>query len=97
MSSFGSTAAWLVPLAVLLLAIVSVPVRILDDEGLPRYRALVAAREEARTQNARLTRDLRELDAEVRALRDDPEALERIARDEFGMVRDGEVVFQFDE
>jgi cell division protein FtsB len=96
-SSFGSTAAWLVPLAVLLLAIVSVPVRILDDEGLPRYRALVAAREEARTQNARLTRDLRELDAEVRALRDDPEALERIARDEFGMVRDGEVVFQFDE
>ncbi len=85
------------PLAVLLLAIVSVPVRILDDEGLPRYRALVAAREEARTQNARLTRDLRELDAEVRALRDDPEALERIARDEFGMVRDGEVVFQFDE
>lgn len=97
MSSFGSTAAWLVPLAVLLLAIVSVPVRILDDEGLPRYRALVAAREEARAQNARLTRDLRELDAEVRALRDDPEALERIARDEFGMVRDGEVVFQFDE
>jgi cell division protein FtsB len=96
-SSIGSTAAWLVPLSVLLLAVVSVPVRILDDEGLPRYRALVAEREELRNQNARLTRGLRELDAEVRSLRDDPEALERIARDELGMVRDGEVVFQFDE
>lgn len=97
MSPNGSTAAWLVPLCVLLLAVVAVPVRILDDEGLPRYRALVAEREELRNQNARLTRSLRELDAEVRALRDDADALERIARDELGMVRDGEIVFQFDE
>ena len=97
MNSTGSTAAWLVPLLVLLLAVVAVPVRILDDEGLPRYRALVAEREELRNQNARLTRGLRELDAEVKSLREDPEALERIARDELGMVRDGEVVFQFDE
>lgn len=97
MTSYGSTAAWLVPLLVLLLAVVSVPVRILDDQGLPRYRALVAEREELRNQNARLTRGLRELDAEVKSLREDPEALERIARDELGMVRTSEIVFQFDE
>ena len=32
---------------------------------------------------------------EVRRLRDDPAAVERIARDELGMVRKSEVVFQF--
>ena len=32
---------------------------------------------------------------EVKQLRDDPAAIERIARDELGMVRRSEVVFQF--
>ena len=30
-------------------------------------------------------------------LSDDPAAIERIARDELGMIREGEIVFQFDE
>jgi cell division protein FtsB len=35
------------------------------------------------------------LRVEVDALRDDPAAVERIARDQLGMVRRSEVVFQF--
>jgi len=32
----------------------------------------------------------------VRALRTDPKAVERVARDELGMIREDELVFQFD-
>jgi cell division protein FtsB len=36
-----------------------------------------------------------QLRIEVRRLRDDPAAVERIARDELGMVKKNDVVFQF--
>lgn len=90
------TASWLLPFCLLLVAIVAVPVRIFAPEGLPRYRALLAEREEVRAENERLRRELRSLSREVESLRDDPEAIERIARDELGMVKAGELVFQFD-
>ncbi len=38
---------------------------------------------------------MRALEREVDALRTDPEAIERVARDELGMIREGELVFQF--
>jgi cell division protein FtsB len=85
------------PLGLLLLAIVMVPLRILDAQGLPRYRALRTEIAEVRNANARVRREVRDLEREVRALRTDPAAMERIARDELGMVRRGELVFQFPE
>jgi cell division protein FtsB len=88
-------AVWMLPLGLLLFAIVCVPLRILEAEGLPRYRALRS--ELARTQrdNARTRRQLAELEREVDQLSSDPRALERIARDELGMLRRDEIVFQF--
>ena len=76
-------------------AIVSVPLAILDEQGLPRYRALKAELSEVRRVNERMRRDVEDLQREVAALRTDPEAIERIARDELGMVRDDEILFQF--
>jgi cell division protein FtsB len=53
-----------------------------------RQRAQELAREieEIRTENARLA-------AEIHALRTDPRAIERIAREQLGLARPGETVF----
>lgn len=88
---------WLLPMALLVLAIVSVPLMVLEPQGLPRYRALEAELREIERDNEGLAHEVRRLDAEVRQLRTDPAAMERIARDELGMVREGELVFQFPE
>ena len=90
-----TSAAWLLPLGLLLFAIVVVPLHILEAEGLPRYRALRNELEQTRQNNLRMRREVEELEEQVTRLRSDPEALERIARDELGMLRSDEVVFQF--
>jgi cell division protein FtsB len=91
----GATLAWLLPLGLLLFAIVFVPLRILEDEGLPRYRALRAELHQTRAANARTQREVLEMQQRVQRLRSQPEAIERIARDELGMLRSDEIVFQF--
>jgi cell division protein FtsB len=88
---------WMLPLGLLLFAIVFVPLRILEAEGLPRYRALRAELQQTRESNARLRREVIDLQRQVVRLRDDPEAIERIARDEIGMLRSDELVFQFQD
>jgi len=83
------------PIAMLALALVAVPVLVLEPEGLPRLRALQRELDQVNTENDELRRDVGRLRIEVKQLRDDPAAIERIARDELGMVRKSEVVFQF--
>ncbi|MDH5676307.1 MAG: septum formation initiator family protein [Myxococcales bacterium] len=95
MRDLSSSFAWLLPFGLLVFAIIFVPLRILDAQGLPRYRALRQELSHVRETNADLRRELAELDRRVQGLRDNPEAIERIARDELGMLRDGEVIFQF--
>ena len=91
----SSRHAWLLPFALLVMAIVAVPLRILDDRGLPRYRVLKAELGEVAEANERLEAEVRALQRQVEGLRSDPEAIERVARDELGMIREGELVFQF--
>jgi cell division protein FtsB len=79
----------------LALATVAVPVLVLQPEGLPRLRGLQRELDQVETENDELKRDVARLRVEVKQLRDDPAAVERIARDELGMVRKSEVVFQF--
>jgi cell division protein FtsB len=67
----------------------------LDEQGLPRYRALRAELTQVQKANQRMRREVRDLQQTVQRLRTDPLAIERIARDELGMVRDGEILFQF--
>ncbi|MDP9002474.1 MAG: septum formation initiator family protein [Myxococcota bacterium] len=83
------------PIAMLSLAVATVPVLVLAPEGLPRLRAMQRELEDVNADNQELRRDVARLRIEVRRLRDDPAAIERIARDELGMVRRTEVVFQF--
>jgi cell division protein FtsB len=77
------------------LALVAVPVLVLEPAGLPRLRGLQKELDGVNAENDELRRDVGRLRVEVRRLRDDPAAVERIARDQLGMVRKSEVVFQF--
>jgi cell division protein FtsB len=85
----------LLPLIVLLTAIVGAPVMIFSPEGLPRLRSLERELAGVHEENAELEREIESLRGKVARLRDDPRAVERIARDHLGLVRPSEVVFQF--
>lgn len=89
--------AWLLPFGLLVLATIVVPLRMLDEQGLPRYRALRTELHDIRADNVRFAREVRQLRGTVERLRDDPNEIERIARDELGMLREGELLFQFAE
>ena len=79
----------------LLLSLVAVPVLLLQPEGLPRLRGLQHELDQVQGENADVRREIEHLRVEVRQLRDNPTAVERIARDELGLVRKDEIVFQF--
>jgi cell division protein FtsB len=83
------------PIAMLTLALVSVPILILEPQGLPRLKSLERELTDVTTENDELKRDVAKLHVEVKELRDNPAAVERIARDQLGLVRKSEVVFQF--
>jgi cell division protein FtsB len=92
------TLDWLqrgLPIGILSVALVSVPVLVLQPQGLPRLRALQRELDSVNAENAELKRDVGRLRIEVTHMRDDPAAVERIARDQLGLVRRSEVVFQF--
>jgi cell division protein FtsB len=93
--SASSSSVWLLPFGLLVFAVVAVPLHILDEQGLPRYRALRAELARVHERNELMRRDVRDLGQQVERLRNDPRAVERIARDELGMVRKDELVFQF--
>jgi cell division protein FtsB len=90
---------WLrgLPLAVLTVSLVAVPVLLLEPQGMPRMRALDRELKGVEAENTELRRDVAKLRAEVKELRENPAAVERIAREQLGLVRKSEVVFQFDK
>ena len=85
------------PLAVLTVSLVTVPVLVLEPQGIPRMRSLEKELAGVQAENAELRRDVGKLRTEVKDLREDPQAVERIAREQLGLVRKSEVVFQFDK
>ena len=84
------------PLAVLTVSLISVPVLLLEPQGLPRMQSLETELAGVQNENAELRRDVGRLRSEVKELRESPTAVERIAREQLGLVRRSEVVFQFD-
>ena len=85
------------PLAVLTISLVTVPVLVLEPQGIPRMRSLEKELSGVQAENAELRRDVARLRTEVKDLREDPQAVERIAREQLGLVRKSEIVFQFDK
>jgi len=83
------------PIAVLVVAVIGAPVMIFSPQGLPRLRGLEKELTDVNEENAALRREIEALRGRVARLRDDPTAVEQIARDNLGLVRQSEVVFQF--
>ena len=83
------------PVAVLVVAVVGAPVLIFSPQGLPRLRGLEKELADVNEENAELRRDIEALRGRVARQKDDPAAVERMARDNLGLVRQTEVVFQF--
>ena len=83
------------PACILGLAVIAVPVMVLRPDGLPRMRAVEGELASVQAENRGLKRDVADLKVQVKHLRDDPAAVEHIARDQLGMVRKSEIVFQF--
>ena len=50
--------------------------------------------ERLRREIRQVTAENRELDAQVKALKSDPKLIERIAREELGLAREGELIFK---
>ncbi|HMJ11746.1 MAG TPA: septum formation initiator family protein [Polyangiaceae bacterium] len=85
------------PLGILALALIAVPILVFSPAGLGRLANLRRERAEAELEIARVNQQIRQLRAEVERMKRDPAAVERVARDELGLVRQTELVFQFKE
>jgi cell division protein FtsB len=83
------------PLGILALAVIAVPILVFSPAGLGRLANLRRERAEAELEIARMNQQIRQLRAEVQRMKHDPAAVERVARDELGLVRQTELVFQF--
>jgi cell division protein FtsB len=70
-------------------------VQVFSDSGLPKLRHLEAEKAKTSEQLSRLSQEIAEIRAEVERIKSDPSAVEQVARDELGLVRQTEVVFQF--
>jgi cell division protein FtsB len=85
------------PIGILALAAISVPLMMLSPGGLDRLEALRHERTRADEEISRLSQQIRQLRAEVTRIKEEPAAVEQVARDELGLVRQTELVFQFKE
>lgn len=66
------------------------------ERGLPRYLKLRAEAQALADKNALIAADNARLTRQIRALRDDANAVRRVAREDLGMVARDEVVFTFE-
>jgi cell division protein FtsB len=83
------------PVAILAVAGIGAPAMMLAPDGLPRLRSLESELHQVREENAAINEKIQQLQRQIQKLKEDPKAVERIARDELGLVRNTEVVFQF--
>jgi cell division protein FtsB len=87
----------LLPIGILVVSVVAVPVMICSPTGLDRLQGLQGERKRVEQESSRLSLEIEQLRAQVRRMKSDPAAIEQVARDELGLVRKTEVVFQFKE
>jgi cell division protein FtsB len=93
--SSGRAMALMLSFGLLVFAFVGLPLRIFSQDGYPRYDKLRMQLARTQRETKDLERRIAKLRMEVSALTNEPSAVERIARDELGLVREGELLFQF--
>jgi cell division protein FtsB len=85
----------ILPLAVLAIAAIGAPLLLLESGGLGRLDRLAEERQAVELEISRITKRIGHLRSEARGLKKDPTQVERVARDQLGLVRKTEVVLQF--
>ena len=90
-----SLRSW-VPLGLLIISAASVPILLFSPTGLVRLEALRTERQRIDTEIQRLEREIERLRVQADGIKGSPSSVERVARDELGLVRRTEVVIQFD-
>jgi len=83
------------PAALLLAAAVFVPLKVFDHKGLARIDRLRSELEGLEDTNRELERENNALRMQIQAFHSDPGYVEKIARDELGMVGPEEIIYQF--
>jgi cell division protein FtsB len=83
------------PAALLLAAAVFVPLKVFDHKGLARVDRLQTELEGLEETNRKLERENTALRMQIQAFHSDPGYVEKIARDELGMVGAEEIIYQF--
>jgi cell division protein FtsB len=78
-----------------LLVLTSVLLIIWSPNGLLHLRQLHSEYKELTTRNQTLEKENHQLYQEISLLQNDLTAIERLARQELGLVKDGELIFQF--
>lgn len=81
----------------LTLAGASVPALLWSPAGLPRLEALQRQRDELALEQRRLEREIERLRFQADSIKSSPSSIERVARDGLGLVRQTEIVVQFDD
>jgi len=81
----------------ILLALYLLTSYLLGEMGLVKYYRMKAQYNTLTEEIATLRQDNARLMRDVRALKTDPDLIERIARDELGLARQGEIVYYYDK
>jgi cell division protein FtsB len=95
MDSLARFARYALPIALLLTAAVAVPMKVFDSKGLDRVRRLTLELKSIEEANRTIQRENEALRLQIHAFHSDPGYVEKIARDELGLVGPNEVVYQF--
>ena len=95
MRALAQFAERILPIAVLAISAVSVPLMVAAPNGLRRLEALGEEKRRVDLEISRLSDQIRRLRSEVSRIKDDPAKVEQVARDQLGLVRQTELVFQF--
>lgn len=90
----SSAARDALPLGILAIAVVGVPVLVFEPQGLPRLRSLERDLEQVEAENRSAEREIARLRNQVKLLKDDLATVEKVARQELGLVRKSEIVLQ---
>jgi len=81
-------------LFLMLFGVAMVAISLFGDQGLFAYRSLTYQESQLRSNVQVLEVREQELIREIRALRSDPAAIERLARQKLGLIKPGETVIQ---
>jgi cell division protein FtsB len=86
-----------IPAALLLAAAILVPIKLFDQRGYVRVEKLRHELAQIEETNRGLERENDSLRHQIQAFHSDPEYIEKVARDELGMVGPDEIIYQFPE